>query len=316
MAVVMRRRRIANPGRRRRRLSLKQLLHFGTKRQRASAALRLKHKRRANSGKFSWRKTKKRRGLHGSIARRVKRHYKARRRSNVGHVLSFTLNPGTKRKRRVKVMARRRRARKVSAHRRRRVVRVARRRRRNLFGFKSHRRRSYRRRRTNPVRVSRRRSYRRRRSNPGFGVGRVGGMVTQAAWTIAGVVGTRAITQAILGSKNTGVVGYAANGAAAILLGQLTAKFLRNPAAGKMVTLGGFVGIVLRIVQEYTPVGSYIKSQLGGLGDYTATTFFVPLNPSDGAASMQIPASVKALQVVPKAGMGASRYGSAATRYN
>ena len=49
MAVVMRRRRIANPAGERRRLSLRQKLFFGSKRQRASAAISLK-RRRTNRG--------------------------------------------------------------------------------------------------------------------------------------------------------------------------------------------------------------------------------------------------------------------------
>ncbi|MBK8200673.1 MAG: hypothetical protein IPK75_20240 [Acidobacteria bacterium] len=68
-----------------------------------------------------------------------------------------------------------------------------------------------------------------------------------------------------------------------------------------MVTLGGIVGTVLRLVQDYTPLGQY--AQLSGMvrgdsgmGFLAPTTFFVPLAPADGrgatSAQMALPAAV------------------------
>lgn len=332
MAVVMRKRRIANPGRKRRRLSLKQLLHFGSKRQRAAAALRLKRrrpsaKRRRNAGMFSWRKTKKRYRVHGHTAARIKRHYRARRK-NAG-ILSFTLNPGRKlsrKRRKVSMARRRRRVRRVVAHRRRRHN-VYRRRRRNLFGI-GRKRRSYRRRRHNPGRrvIGRRRVRhygRRRRGNPSLGG--IGLNLKSAAWVIAGGVGTRMLTQAIFGavgksSANTGMVGYIANGIVATLLGPLSRRFVGAPAA-KAITLGGFVGIAFRLLQDFTPWGKQLSfSGMGDVGIYLPTTFFSPLSAASNADGnvMTMPAAVQALaapRTKAMAGLSGSRYGAGASRY-
>ena len=60
MATVSKPYRLVNPGRKRnpKRMTLKQKLHFGTKRQRTAARASLRHKR-TNAGPNSRRKTKK-----------------------------------------------------------------------------------------------------------------------------------------------------------------------------------------------------------------------------------------------------------------
>ena len=133
----------------------------------------------------------------------------------------------------------------------------------------------------------------RRRRNPSAGVDKLGGLVTSAGWTLAGAVGTRAVTQALLGGKNTGVTGYVANAVAAVSLGYVVKRGTKNEKAGDMVTLGGFVGIVMRLLQDYTPIGAYVKTQLAGMGVYGDATFFVPLQTDpDNRMRTLLPAAV------------------------
>ncbi len=139
----------------------------------------------------------------------------------------------------------------------------------------THRRRRH----NNPVmrRVRRRRhAVRRRRHNPVGRGGQIGNLVTTSLWAIGGMVGTRAGTQAILGAKNTGPMGYLANGVVAIVGGQLLKRFAGSHA-GNAFTLGGFLGIVARAVAEYTPFGAQVTQafQLQGLGDW-AIAGFIP----------------------------------------
>lgn len=174
----------------------------------------------------------------------------------------------------------------------------------------SHRRSGYYARRSNqaprrPRRRARnpRRGYfarRRRFSNPRGG-GRIFGLMTKAAYTIGGAVGTRALTQAILGQQNQGMLGYAANAAAAFALGMAGGKFFGKDA-GQFITIGGFVGIVMRLIQEFTQIGKVVNLQLSGLGDYgfagvrglgsfEPMDYFVPLASADSRGTVSAAAT-------------------------
>ena len=141
------------------------------------------------------------------------------------------------------------------------------RRRRRSTGHK-HSRRT---RRSNPVMGRRRRrSVRRNRVHRRYRRnavgGRVGGLLVSGVYVVGGAVGTRMLTQAVLGSKNTGVIGYGGNAVSALVLGWGVKKFLRNPHAGNMVMIGGFAALALRLIQDYTPLGSFVQAQLSGMG--------------------------------------------------
>ena len=119
-----------------------------------------------------------------------------------------------------------------------------------------------------------------RRSNPGqFGnpiqwlYGGVG--------VIAGVVGTRALPQMILGSSNTGVMGYLANAAATALL-TFAAHFAapKNFVLKASVLAGGAASILSRVIQDYSLLGSYSASV--GLGDYLMSDFLTPQTLTNG----------------------------------
>jgi hypothetical protein len=99
-------------------------------------------------------------------------------------------------------------------------------------------------------------------------------MVTNAVFVIVGALGTKLATQAVLGTNNVGLVGYAGNAAAGGVLWFLTSKVMKNPAASSGVIAGTIVQIVLRIIHDYTPFGQYV-AQLG-MGDYQMQSFVTP----------------------------------------
>ena len=181
-----------------------------------------------------------------------------------------------------------------------------------------------RRRRTNPVRATHRRrrrsvaaaaprrrrrssarrnpSVRRRRRNPSVSTGRVGGYVTTAAWAIGGAVGSKLLTQAVLGSSNTGWMGYGGNLAAAFALGTGVKMFLRNQAAGNAVILGGVIQTLLRVLIDKTPFGAKVQNL--GMGDYMAQNFLAPQRVVDGLNSAQLVPPVMPMVAANGKGMG------------
>lgn len=293
MAVLVRTRRLANPARRRakrrvnagkKRMTLKQKLHFGTARQRAVARLSLRGRkvnpsiRRVKNGSrkrvakgtaryaktLRYKKTSK--GFYKNPRRR-------KRRKNIGEIVSISLaglNPGRKRRRNTGMAKRRRRARRVVAHRRRRrVMNPAPRRRRRTRRVSSHRRRR------NPVMRMRINPRRRRRSavrrvhhrrrNPGIG-GVSTGIVYKALGVIGGAIGSKYVTQLALGGNNTGYMGYAGNLVASIALGWAAGKVTKNKELGTMVVIGGVAALTLRVLQDMTPLGNYVNLSLAGVG--------------------------------------------------
>jgi hypothetical protein len=120
---------------------------------------------------------------------------------------------------------------------------------------------------------------RHRRSNPGqFGspmdwlYGGVG--------VIAGVVGTRALPQLVLGSSNTGAIGYLANAASTALLTVAAHYASKSRVLAASVLAGGAASILSRIIQDYSLLGSY-SSQVG-LGDYLMSDFLTPQTLANG----------------------------------
>lgn len=122
-----------------------------------------------------------------------------------------------------------------------------------------------------------RRSNRRRgghRRNAGMFSGGVGGILTNAVFVIAGALGSKLLTQMVLGTNNTGMIGYAGNAVAGFGLWFLAAKVLKNTEGAKGIISGTAVQLVLRLINDYTPFGQYV-SQLG-MGDYQAQAFVTP----------------------------------------
>lgn len=153
-------------------------------------------------------------------------------------------------------------------------------------GSKSHarknpgtRRITHRRRKNTGMHHRRRTSYRR---NPGMAG--IGGIVTNATFVIVGALGSKLGAQLVLGTNNTGVVGYAGNLAAGGVLWFLAEKVLKNPTAASGIIAGTVAQVILRLINDYTPFGSYV-SQLG-MGDYQMQSYVTPQilqNPTQNA---------------------------------
>jgi hypothetical protein len=217
----------------RRKMSAKQIKHFGTKRQKAALrARRSAPKHRARTRPNPPRKRKR------AVTKRVTKRSAVKRRRNPtpAIVLWGAGNPAKRRTTVAKTHSRKKRratAKRSNTAGRRQIRKVVR---------------------------------HRRRSNPA-GLGRPMDWLQGGAGVIAGVVGTRAIPQLVLGASNTGPMGYAANAIAAVGLGWLTHMlFPRNAVLTTSVIAGGFAGLLSRIIADKTPFGAQLS--LTGLGDY------------------------------------------------
>jgi hypothetical protein len=245
-----------NMARRRKNLSAKQIRFFGTPAQKAA----LKRSRAAKRG------AKKRTTAHRHRPRTKKRH-------------SPRANPSPRRMKKratAKRSSHRRRTKKASAKRRNPVPQIiswvagnpAKRRKKSMARHRTKKRRGARR---SNAGTTRRRStkrvmHHRRRHNPA-GLGRPMDWVTGGAGVLAGGVGSRMIPQLLMGASNTGMMGYAANAAAAIGLGFLAhTMFPRQPILTVTVIAGGFGGLISRIVSDRTSFGAALS--LTGLGDW------------------------------------------------
>jgi hypothetical protein len=178
----------------------------------------------------------------------------------------------------------------------------------------SHRSRSHRR--SNPFgfgggRVKRHRS--RRRRNPGMGGFGVRDLTGTILWGTAGALAARVVPSTFLGTKNTGILGYGANAATAIVGGMLVGKFLR-PAAGQEFTAGGLIALGLRVFEDWMGGGSQLN---GDLGYYIENSFPLPTSGSgpyllnagyngQPMQSVQAPAQVAALPAAVAASTGSS----------
>lgn len=250
MAIARRRVSIANPARRK--MSAKQIRFFGTKRQKAG----LRAKRSAHRPRAHKRNTVHRRRTSPRSVRR-----------NLGEQVLLTLgNPASKRRQVAKHRTRTKKRSTASVHHRRR-------------SSQSNPRRRYSARRTN--RAVR---HNRRRRNP-MG-GSWGAEVTQALYIIAGAIGSKLGSQMVLGTRNTGFMGYGANLAAGGILAYAAKAILKNDAAAKGIFAGAVVQVVLRLITDYTPFGQYASLQ--GVGDYMASNWVTPQRYVDGLHSAQI----------------------------
>ncbi len=191
---------------------------------------------------------------------------------------------------------------KKSSRRRRKSYKANRRHKHNPFTRRSHGHRSFRRRRRNPI--------------AGFAGADLLKLGLGAA---GGAVGTRYLTQVILGDKNTGVMGYGANIAAAIALAWGAAKFAgREVASG--VAAGGLAAVILRLWSDKVSSSSAaaLSGYLGdlefssdGLGAYITSGFPLPTVSGGNGNYLSIPAGASWGPM--GAGAGASLAPSAST---
>jgi hypothetical protein len=135
----------------------------------------------------------------------------------------------------------------------------------------------------------------RRRTHRNPSMGDLTGLVTSAVFTVAGAVGSKYITQMVLTTSNTGIMGYLGNIVSAFLLSWGVKAFMKNDRAAGAVLAGGFVQVVLRLIADYTPFGQYTSNL--GMGDYLAQSFLVP---------QRIAYSPHSAQLIPAGQMGLS----------
>jgi hypothetical protein len=116
-----------------------------------------------------------------------------------------------------------------------------------------------------------------------------GADITQALYIIAGAIGSKLGAQMVLGTSNTGFLGYGANLAAGGLLAWAAKGIMKSDAAAKGLFAGAVVQVVLRLITDYTPFGQYAKLQ--GVGDYMASNWVTPQRYVDGlnSAMVEIP---------------------------
>ena len=145
-----------------------------------------------------------------------------------------------------------------------------------------------RRRRSPRARVNRG-GYRRRsgRRNPaGFSVGQ---LIETGVFATVGAVGSKLLTQLVLGSSNTGIMGYLGNLVAGGVIGLVADKGLKNKQAAFAVYVGTAIQLVLRAITDFTPYGSAVA--LTGVGDYQVSNFVTPQRYVDAlhGAMVQVP---------------------------
>ena len=105
-------------------------------------------------------------------------------------------------------------------------------------------------------------------------LGDIGPMFTNAVFVIVGALGSKLGAQAVLGTNNVGIVGYGANAAAGGIMWFLAEKVMKNRAAANGIIAGTLVQILLRVINDYTPFGSYVANL--GMGDYQMQSFVTP----------------------------------------
>ena len=146
-----------------------------------------------------------------------------------------------------------------------------------------------------------------RRSNPG----RVTEYIKAGAAVVGGAVGSKVATQLALGAKNTSWMGYIGNLVATGLLGWGAHVAFKDKLVSQMVIAGGIAQVIVRVIGDQTPYGSYLSG--AGVGDYQASAFLTPQRMLDARnnASLQQPnwASAPAAVVVTHSGATAGGVG-------
>lgn len=276
----------------RRKLTPNQIKFFGTARQKA--ALKASRRRKRNIAH---------RSRTNPVARAAPRSRpKARKRHrNPGGIVEIALNPAPTRRTTVAQTKRKKARRRTpqQAHRGRR---------RNPVTSGA------------PYRKRKRNRHSTRRRNPDGGLRGIGNWVTAGAWAIAGAIGSKFLTQAVLGTGNVGWIGYGGNLVAAFALGTGVGTIMKNKQAQNAIILGGVIQTLLRFAIDKTPFGARLSTL--GVGDYQASTFLSPARYLDPlrSAAVDIPTALRPLPTIVPAnagvsGVGAGSYARTASSY-
>jgi hypothetical protein len=167
-------------------------------------------------------------------------------------------------------------------------------------------------------------SGRRRRRNPSIGGFSGSELFKLGVGAAGGAIGTRYLTQLILGDKNSGAMGYGANVAAAIALAWAAAKFAgRDIASG--VAAGGLSAVIMRLWSEKVSGTSpaALSGYLGdlefssdGLGAYINSGFPLPTVSGQNGNYLNVPAGYSWGPAGAPAGAALAPGGSAAPNVN
>ena len=90
---------------------------------------------------------------------------------------------------------------------------------------------------------------------------------------VGGGVGSKALTQALLSTSNTGVMGYAGNLRATVALAWASHLAFKDKIITMAVAGGGIAQIITRMITDLTPYGSVLSN--AGVGDYQTGWNFV-----------------------------------------
>jgi hypothetical protein len=127
----------------------------------------------------------------------------------------------------------------------------------------------------------RRHSYRRNPLGAGWG-----STFTEGLAILSGLLGSKYVAQMVLGSSNTGIMGYVANLAVGGVGGYLAGTVLKKPKLGQSFFVGSVIEVIIRVLEDYTPAGTFIQSM--GVGDYFASNFVTPQRYVDALNSAQV----------------------------
>lgn len=123
-----------------------------------------------------------------------------------------------------------------------------------------------------------------RRKNPGMN--QLTDAVLGAGVVVAAAVASKLGAQMVLGDKNTGIMGYVGNVAAGVALFFAAKTVTRNPTVLSSIASGTTVQIVLRGINDFTPLGRYVQDL--GMGDYQVQSYVTPQILRDPHASAEI----------------------------
>lgn len=147
------------------------------------------------------------------------------------------------------------------------------------------------------------------RKNPGT-MGKPADWLALGAGAIVGGLGATSIPQMVLGSSNTGAMGYLAMAAStAILAVGAHMAFKGNVTLTSGVIAGGAGALIKRIIGDYTPFGQYLNATAGasGLGDYLSNWNFTTPQIVGGNGNTSIGTAGTIPVSVAGAGTGAGR---------
>jgi hypothetical protein len=141
-------------------------------------------------------------------------------------------------------------------------------------------------------------------------------MLTGTAGRVLGVVGGVAVTKLLCGflpaSLATGILGYLATGAVAVLQGKLVAKFAKSEALGNDMMVGGLAYLAAKIMNDFFPsIGAY--TGISGMGLIGGSSFYNPqVNLNGSMGRFVVPSAVTqyvagAMPVATSRGVGSMR---------